>query len=109
MVNLAKFRAPSQLIEGTLPDASPPAEQLGKWTFAHISTYPVANPVFPMPGSFPAFSRPSLERQLDGPWRMEARIVAGPSLEPPPAWFIEVLSRRGYRMRSLVYLFEFRR
>ena len=105
----AAWIAPSQLIEGTLPDASPAAEQLEKWTFAHISTYPVANPVFPMPGSFPAFSRPSLERQLDGPWRMEPRIVAGPSLEPPPAWFIEVLNRRGYRMRSLVYLFEFRR
>ena len=105
----APWIAPSQLIEGTLPDASPPAEQLGKWTFAHIYTYPVANPVFPMPGSFPAFSRPSLERQLDGPWRMEARIVAGPSLEPPPAWFLEVLSRRGFRMRSMGYLFEFLR
>ncbi|MBY0508469.1 MAG: glycosyltransferase family 39 protein [Bryobacteraceae bacterium] len=89
--------ASSQFVEGSLPNPLPPDQQLAGWSFANLSTYPVMNPVYPMPWNFQSFARPALEKQLDGPWRNESRILAGPIRIPPPAWLIKVFAVRGYR------------
>ena len=104
----APWIATSFFIEGALPDASPAAVKLASWTFAHLSIYPVMNPVFPMPNGLAESGRAALEAQLDGPWKAERRILAGP-VQTPPAWFLEALSRRGYRLRHLGALLEFQR
>ena len=75
---------------------------------SHLVTYPVMNPVFPMPRGLAESGRASLEAQLDGPWRTERRILAGP-VQTPPAWFLEALNRRGYRLRRMGELLEFQR
>ena len=104
----APWIATSLFVEGGLPDASPAAVKLAGWTFAHLVTYPVMNPVFPMPRGLAESGRASLEAQLDGPWRTERRILAGPVQAPPP-WFLEALNRRGYRLRRMGELLEFQR
>ena len=104
----APWIATSLFVEGGLPDASPTSVKLASWTYAHLVTYPVMNPLFPMPRGLAESGRASLEAQLDGPWRTERRILVGP-LQTPPAWFLEALNRRGYRLRSLGELFEFQR
>ena len=104
----APWIATSLFVEGGLPDASPIAVKLADWTYAHLVTYPVMNPVFPMPRGLAESGRASLEAQLDGPWRTERRILAGP-VETPPPWFLEALNRRGYRLRRMGELLEFQR
>jgi hypothetical protein len=88
--------APSLFIEGSLPTADTPEEQLSSSNFSNLTVYPVLNPVFPAPYAFASFSRPLIEHQLDGAWRNEKRIIAGPAVTPPH-WLIEVFVQRGYR------------
>ena len=105
----APWIATSLFVEGGLPDAAPAEVKLTKWAYAHLSTYPVMNPVFPMPNGLAESGRASLEAQLDGPWRTERRILAVPVPTTPPAWFLEALSRRGYRLRRMGDVLEFQR
>ncbi len=99
--------APSLFIEGRLPDSTPPDVRLQTSNFSHLTTYPVSNPLFPLPYGFPIFARPQVEKQLDGPWRAERQIVIGPA-EPLPTWVREVFSVRGFREQQLgvMYLYE---
>jgi len=105
----APWLANSLLVESSVPNPAPPAEQLAAWEFAHLSTYPVPNPVFPMPWAFAEFARPALEAQLDGPWKAQPRILAGPLRTPSPAWLVECFVRRGYRYTRLGDMHEFAR
>jgi hypothetical protein len=104
----APWVTPSQFIEGAKLDPAPPEQLLAAWAFANVSTYPVANPAFPMPNGFAESGRAALEAHLDGPWSRESRIIAGP--EPsPPQWFLDVFTQRGYQLRRLGDMVEFRR
>jgi len=105
----APWLANSLLVEGSLPNPAPPAEQLAAWEFAHLSTYPVPNPVFPMPFAFAEFARPALEAQLDGPWKTQPRILAGHLETAPPAWLVQCFAQRGYRYTRLGDMHEFSR
>ena len=67
------------------------------------------NSLFPMPTSMNESGRGGLESHLDGPWRNESRILAGPLHEPAPAWFLEAMRRRGYQVRPMGEMLEFRR
>jgi mannosyltransferase len=99
---------PSLFVERSRLDPAPPDELLASWAFTHVTTYPVANPAFPMPFRFDESGRAALEAQLDGPWRAERRIIAGPE-RSPPQWFLDVFLQRGYQLRRLGDMVEFRR
>lgn len=105
----APWLANSLFVEGILPSPDPPEVQVAGWAFAHVSTYPVTNPVFPMPWNFADHARPALEAYLDGPWRTQPRILAGPLRTPLPLWMQEVFRLRGYRYQAMGDLHEFTR
>ena len=101
--------ANSLFVEGRVRDGASVDETIASWDFSHVTTYPVINPVFPLSFRMPESGRAALEAHLDGPWRSESRILAGPSMDAPPAWLLETFKQRGYQFQKNGAMFVFRR